>query len=204
MGRLEAFSDAVFAIVLTLLVLDLLPRGAQSPQQLLANWPTYLAFLAAFLTIGIVWLNHTQAMSRIRSANPIVLTLNLGLLLGASLVPWPTALISAALEDGDRADQIAAIFVFAIVTTLISVPWLALDLYLLRHPQLLSSEQDVSWMRAHARISIATLIGAAVSIALAFVSPLASLVLYLVIEATFIVLRLRDMGQVVSPKSELE
>jgi uncharacterized membrane protein len=192
MTRLEAFSDAVFAIVLTLLVLELIPRSAQSPKQLLDNWPSYLAYLAAFLTIGIVWLNHNQAISRLRKANPVVLVLNLGLLLGSSLVPWPTALLSTALKNGNRPDQIAAIFVFALVTVLISVPWLALDVYLVRHPQLLGSAQDRAWMRTHARASIATIIAALVSIGVAFVSPLASLVLYLLIAVTFIVLRLRD------------
>ena len=180
------------------------PRGAQSPSQLLRNWPTYLAFLAAFLTIGIVWLNHDRAMSRIRTANPVVLVLNLGLLLGASLVPWPTGLISAALKDGDRADQIAAIFVFAVVTVLISIPWLALDLYLVGHPHLLESPYDVAWMRAHARISTATIIAAGASIALAFASPLASLVLYLVIEVTFIVLRLRERDPQMRPGGEAD
>jgi len=191
-GRLEAFSDAVLAIVLTLLVLDLLPRTAQSPNELLEDWPAYLSFLAAFLTIGIMWLNHSQAMSRLRRANPTVLVLNLGLLLGASLVPWPTALISNALKEGDRPAQIAAIFVFALVTILISVPWAAMDIYLARHPQYLSSPQDVQWMRAHARTSIATIAAAGISVGIAFFSPLAALVLYVVIGATFIVLRLRE------------
>ena len=193
-GRLEAFSDAVLAIVLTLLVLDLLPKGAQSPTQLFAAWPTYLAFLAAFFTIGIVWLNHSQASARIRTATPLVLVLNLGVLLGASLIPWPTALISAALETGDRAAQIGAIFVFALVSIILSVPWLALDLYLARHPGLLRSTSDVKWMRAHAWASIGTIVGAIVSIGLAFVSPIASLVLYLVVSIVFIVLRLREGG----------
>lgn len=192
MGRLEAFSDAVLAIVLTLLVLELIPEGAQSPDELLADWPTYLAFFAAFLTVGVVWLNHNQAVSRIRRADPVVQALNLGLLLGASLMPWPTALISAALKDGDRADQIAAIFVFAIVTILISVPWLVLDLHLLRHPALLSSDDDEAWVRNHARISLATIVAAGVSVAVAFASPLASLVLYLVIVAVFLVVRLLE------------
>jgi uncharacterized membrane protein len=198
-GRLESFSDAVFAIVLTLLVLDLLPRSAQSPVQLLRHWPTYLAFLAAFLTIGIVWLNHNEAVSRVRAASPVVRVLNLGILLGASLVPWPTALISAALDNGTRTDQIAAIFVFGIVTMIISVPWLALDLYLARHPQLLYSAPDVTWMRAHARISVATIVAAVVSVALAFVSPLAFLVLYLLVQGTFLVLRLRERTTADSP-----
>ncbi|MBI5160599.1 MAG: DUF1211 domain-containing protein [Micrococcales bacterium] len=191
-GRLEAFSDAVLAIVLTLLVLDLLPDGARTPAQLLEAWPTYLAFLAAFLTVGVVWLNHREAVARIRAASPVVQVLNLGVLLGASLMPWPTALISAALERGDASAQIAAIFVFAVVTVIISVPWLALDLHLIRHPALLRSDEDAAWMRAHARASVATIAAAPVSIGLAFVSPIASLVLYLVVVVVFFVVRLRE------------
>ncbi len=192
MARLEAFSDAVLAIVLTLLVLELLPNGAQSPKELLGNWPTYLAFLTAFLTVGVVWLNHNQAVARIRRADPIVQVLNLGILLGASLMPWPTSLISAALEDGDRPDQIAAIFVFAIVTILISVPWLALDVYLIRHPLLLASPSDRPRVESHAKISIWTLVASVASVALAFASPLASLALYGVMVTVFLGMRIRE------------
>ena len=191
-GRLEAFSDAVFAIVLTLLVLDLLPDGAQTPRQLLESWPAYLAYLTAFLTIGTVWLNHKEAIERVRYADPIVLLLNLALLLGASLVPWPTVLVSNALTEGDRADQIAAMMVFAVVTVLISVPWVVLDLYLARRPRLLSSSQDVPWMRRHALISAGTLLIAGVSVAVAFISPLASLLLYLPVFAAFITARILE------------
>jgi uncharacterized membrane protein len=191
-NRLEAFSDAVLAIVLTLLVLELLPEGAQTPAELLGKWPTYLAFLTAFLTVGVVWLNHNGAIARIRRADPRVQVLNLGILLGASLMPWPTSLISAALQNGERADQIAAIFVFALVTVLISVPWLALDLYLIRHPALLTSPADLPRIRRHATSSIGTLVAAGLSIALAFVSPLASLVLYAIVVAVFLAARLRS------------
>lgn len=188
-GRLEAFSDAVLAIVLTLLVLELLPETPQSPRELLEDWPTYLAYLAAFLTIGTVWLNHSEAVSRIRYADPIVLLLNLGLLLGASLVPWPAALVSKALQDGDRADQVVAMVIFALVTVLISVPWLGLDLYLARHPRLLKSADGAAWMRRHARTSVGTVLVAGVSVGIAFLSPLVSLLLYLPVFATFILAR---------------
>ncbi|MEA9984629.1 TMEM175 family protein [Subtercola sp. RTI3] len=190
MARLEAFSDAVLAIVLTLLVLDLLPNGAQSPEQLLGNWPTYVAYLAAFLTIGIIWLNHNEELSRVAKTTPIVLVLNLGLLLGASLVPWPTALISAALREGDHDDQFAAMVVFAVVAAVISVPWVALDLYLARHPELLNTPDGVSWMRRHALYSAGTLVVAVVSVVVAIFSPLAALVLYLVVAAAFLLARL--------------
>jgi uncharacterized membrane protein len=194
LGRLESFSDAVFAIALTLLVLDLLPKGVQSPSQLLADWPTYLAYLASFITIGITWLNHNQQMARVQNVNPVVMVLNLGILLGTSMVPWPTALASSALTRGDRASQIAAIFVFAVVTLIISIPWLILDNYLARHEELLRSELEVKWMRAHARASIGTIVGAVIGFGIAFIWPLGALVLYLVIGGGFLALRLRETG----------
>lgn len=193
-GRLEAFSDAVLAIVLTLLVLNLLPRSAESPAQLLGKWPTYLSYVAAFSSIGIVWLNHSQATTRIRVANPVVLILNLGILLGASLAPWPTALIAEALQNGDRASQIGALVAFSLVMTLMSVFWLTLDLYLVRHPQLLRAREDVVWMRNHARASVGTIIGAFVSVGLAFASPIASLVLIVLVSLAFVVMRLFEKG----------
>lgn len=189
-GRLEAFSDAVLAIVMTLLVLDLLPSGAQSPAQLLDDWPTYLAYLAAFFTIGIIWLNHNEELARVVRTTPVLLVLNLGLLLGASLVPWPTALLSDALTEGDHDAQFAAMVVFAIAAAVISVPWVALDLYLARHPELLHEDPDVAWMRRHALYSAGTLVVAVVSVVVALFSPLAALVLYLVVAAAFLLARL--------------
>jgi uncharacterized membrane protein len=191
-GRLKSFSDAVLAIVLTLLVLDLLPDAVQSPRQLLDNWPSYLAYLIAFLTIGSVWVNHTEQMSRIRTANPVVLFLNLGILLGASLAPWPTALIAHSLKDGDRADQIAALAVFTLVSVLLSVPWFAMDLYLAKRPQMLVSPDDAGWMRRHAVNSGLTVVTGVASLGLAFLSPIAALLLYLPVFSAFIISRLLE------------
>jgi uncharacterized membrane protein len=201
-ARLRSFSDAVLAIVLTLLVLELLPDVAQSPRALLDNWPSYLAYLTAFLTIGSVWVNHTEQMSRVRRANPVVMFLNLGVLLGASLVPWPTALISHALKDGTRADQIAAMVVFTLVACLLSVPWVALDLYLARRPQFLASPEDAPWMRRHALTSAATILTALVSLGIAFISPLVSLLIYLPVFAAFIVARLLERAPVEADDDE--
>ena len=88
-GRLETLSDGVFAIVLTLLVLQLVPDAARSPRELLNAWPGYLAYLAAFLTIGSIWLNHNAEFARIRRADPAVLVLNLLVLLGSASCHGP-------------------------------------------------------------------------------------------------------------------
>jgi uncharacterized membrane protein len=106
-GRVEAFSDGVFAIAITLLVLELkVPHagGAGGLAAALADqWPSYAALLISFATIGIMWLNHHRLFTLIRRVDTPVLLLNLWLLLGVAIVPFPTALIAGYLgHDGER------------------------------------------------------------------------------------------------------
>ena len=104
-GRAEAFSDAVLAIVITLLVLDLQPpqhRAGQLLTALLDQWPTYLAYLTSFLYVGVVWLNHKAAFNRISQMDRGLHWANLAILLATSLLPFPTAVIADAVESATR------------------------------------------------------------------------------------------------------
>jgi uncharacterized membrane protein len=199
-GRLEAFSDGVFAIVLTLLVLDLLPpEGGQGFDDLFHAWPRYLAFLTAFVTVGSIWLSHHNAFTRIRRVDPAVLVLNLALLLATTLVPWPTALIAAALGSGDPQKETAAVLAYSLVTVLLGVAWTVLDLYLARSPRLLESPGDAAWMRRNGRYSLGSVGVAAVGTVLAFVLPVAAVVLYLVVPALFVVVTLFERDEEADP-----
>ncbi len=105
-SRVEAFSDGVFAIAITLLVLDLkvsqdVPAG-QLPQALIHAWPSYLAFVASFFTIGVMWINHHRMFSLIRRSDDVLLALNLLLLFGVTVVPFPTALLAEHLRGPDQ------------------------------------------------------------------------------------------------------
>ena len=90
-GRLEAFSDGVFAIAITLLVLDIhMPdpgTTADLAQQLGSQWPSYVAYGVSFLTIGIIWINHHAMLRRIKTIDHEILILNLLLLLCVGLLP---------------------------------------------------------------------------------------------------------------------
>jgi uncharacterized membrane protein len=92
-NRVEAFSDGVLAIAITLLVLDLHTAGhpGHVGGDLLAQWPTYLAYVASFIYIGVVWVNHHALFNRIASVDTGLLWCNLALLLAASVLPFPTA-----------------------------------------------------------------------------------------------------------------
>ena len=100
-ARIEAFSDGVFAIAITLLVLELkVPEVEEGDlsRALLDQWPTYLAFLTSFATIGIMWLNHHRLFTLIGRSTHTLVMLNLLVLLGVTVVPFPTALIAENLK----------------------------------------------------------------------------------------------------------
>jgi uncharacterized membrane protein len=126
-NRIEAFSDGVFAIAITLLVLDLKPPHDLAPgglrSGLLAQWPAYVSFLASFAVIGIMWMNHHHMFRLIGRATHGVLLLNTLLLLMITVVPFPTALVAAYI--GNDGEYLAAI-IYTGWFVLTSLAWNAL------------------------------------------------------------------------------
>jgi len=100
-GRVEAFSDGVFGIAMTLLVLDIkVPppaNGTRLAEDLLRQWPAYFSYVTTFLTVLIMWMNHHKLFRHIHRINHPFLVLNGLLLMGVTLVPFPTALLAAYL-----------------------------------------------------------------------------------------------------------
>ena len=112
LGRLEAFSDGVFAIAITLLVLELgVPDTAANDllAAILDQWPSYLAYVTSFLTIGVFWLQHSAVTSALRAADATLYRVNLLVLLLASFLPFPTKLVGQFVDDRD-AERIAVVF----------------------------------------------------------------------------------------------
>jgi TMEM175 potassium channel family protein len=104
-ARIEAFSDGVFAIAITLLILEIKIPGAGSgdlSRQLLRQWPSYVAFVISFAFIGIMWINHHRLFTHIKRSNNVLLFLNLLLLLGVCAVPFPTAVLAQHLNQSDQ------------------------------------------------------------------------------------------------------
>jgi uncharacterized membrane protein len=113
-GRLVAFSDAVFAITITLLVLEIRPPTGFSNllHGLLALWPSYLAYGVTFLFIGQVWANHHVMFDHIRAADRVVLLLNTLLLMVVAFLPFATSVLAGALRSGHG--QRTAVFFYGI------------------------------------------------------------------------------------------
>jgi uncharacterized membrane protein len=108
-SRLEAFSDGVFAIAITLLVLELRAPEGPGPlgARLLAQWPAFAAFVTSFATIGIMWLNHHRLFMLVRRVDHWLLVLNGALLFGISVLPFPTELVARQLQGPGKGLAVA-------------------------------------------------------------------------------------------------
>jgi TMEM175 potassium channel family protein len=127
-GRLEAFSDGVFAIAITLLVLEItVPAGSEDDLlgAVLDQWPSYLAYVVSFSTIGAVWLAHSAITEYLHRANAVLIRLNLLLLMVVSFLPFPTRLLAEYLGETDPARVAATVYglTLLLAAVLVSVLW---------------------------------------------------------------------------------
>ena len=126
-SRVEAFSDGVFAIAITLLILEIKIPAAGSgalAQELLRQWPSYLSFLISFAFIGIMWINHHRLFTHIGRCDDVLLILNLLLLLGVVVVPFPTAVLAMHLgQPGQRAALILYNSTYVFIAIVFNAFW---------------------------------------------------------------------------------
>jgi uncharacterized membrane protein len=190
-GRTEAFSDGVFAIAITLLVLDVtVPRREFDDlwAGIWHEWPAYFGYVTSFLTIGAIWLAHHGIFRRLRLVNRSVMTVNLLLLMAVAFLPFPTRLVAEAIRDDD-AERAAVIFYgfsLLVIATLIWVLWTAI----VRDRELLSADvtdADVSAITRATTPSPGLYLG---TIVIAFFAPKVAAFGYLAI-AILLVLRAR-------------
>jgi uncharacterized membrane protein len=179
-GRTETISDGVFAIAITLLVLNLhVPTASEQAdagsalQALLAEWPAYLSYLATFLTVALIWMNHHALFIHIRYVDQQLQWMNTGILLGVCLTPFPNALVADALKTGLSSDAAkAAASAYGFVFMMTTLAWILIWGRLARRPQLLRPPYTGRWARRERlRGALGTAVYAA-GIGLAWISPL--------------------------------
>lgn len=185
-SRLEAFSDGVFSIAATLLVLTLgvhSARGADLGHALLHLWPSYLAYATSFLTIGIIWMNHHHCVETMARADRTLMFLNLLLLLTVAFLPFPTRLVADYLrKDGEQAAVYAYDATFVVMAVIYNTWWR----YASRGRRLIADDVPDATVRA---ISRAFDPGVPMYVAVLLVaiwSPLASVVLTFAIAAFYL------------------
>ena len=173
-GRLHALIDGVFAIALTLLVLDL-PRPAHArnlTRELLHQWPSYVAYLVTFATIGVLWIEHHGMMSAVKVANRRFMERTLVFLLTVSVIPWPTALAAEFGRQGGANARTAAV-VYSAILFAMGLAFVASWRYLRRRPELVY-EPARGGLQAAERRALAGSAAYLLAILLAFVVPVAA------------------------------
>lgn len=185
-ARLEAFSDGVFAIAATLLVLEF-GVGATDRRDLgsalLHLWPSYLAYATSFITIGIIWMNHHTCVETMRRADRTLLFLNLLLLMTVAFLPFPTKLVAQYLQQpGERDAVYAYAATFVVMATIYNVWWR----YASTGRRLIAEEVPQSRLDAISRAFNPGVPIYAVTLLVAIASPLASVFLTFAIAAFYL------------------
>jgi uncharacterized membrane protein len=148
--RLEAFSDGVFAIAITLLVLEIAVPHVESGSLALAlwdEWPSFFGYTLSFVTIGIMWMNHHSLFKDIERTDHFLLVFNLLLLMSISFVPFSTAVLAEYLQDEDRRTVATLFYGSSFVLTAIFFD--ALWLYASRDRRLI--DRHISDVRVRSR-----------------------------------------------------
>jgi uncharacterized membrane protein len=180
-GRLEAFSDGVFAIAITLLVLSLRLSGHGSvPGQLLAAWPQYFAYVVSFLTIGIMWMNHHTMLAHVARVDRPLLVLNLLLLMGIVAIPFPTGLVADNLNHhgANHLGATAAVVTYGLVMIAISCGFAGLWIYVATHAPSLGAAVPPEALRKSIPGFTGGLAAYAAATLIAVFSPLAALIIF--------------------------
>ena len=182
-SRLETFSDGVFAIAATLLILDVRAGPGERGAQLLHSWPSYVAYAVSFLTIGIIWINHHTVFTQIRRVDRLFLLINVAFLMLVAFIPFPTSLIASHLRGSDLEPAALAYgATLTITATLFNVLWFYASL----GHRLLRTDADP---RVISGISRSYLPGPVIYLGvtlIALVSPIASVVGFGVITIFYI------------------
>ena len=192
--RLAAFSDGVFSIAATLLVLDLAVKPPGTPlEQLLHGWPGYLGYVVSFLTIGGAWLAHSTMTDRLDRSNVNLLRVNLIFLLVVAFLPFPTRLMTDSLHTNDG--QKVAVTVYGLTLLAIRLLGAGLDAYAQReHLYTPRGEEEDQEVQDTKRGLLSIVIGYVIAILIGLISPEAAAALYFAL-AVYLILPVREVAR---------
>jgi uncharacterized membrane protein len=195
-NRLEAFSDGVFAIAITLLVLELrspeLEEGERLWPALVHEWPQFAAYLTSFAILGVMWVNHHSMFRQIQRADRGLMFLNLLLLLWATLLPFPTSLFAEHLEDESSNAHVAAA-VYSANLTLAAIAFSLIWWYVLRNHLVDHDMSKAEVRKSLIRYSLGTVIYGA-CIGISFVSAQVTLLLVFLLALYYAFEQVRTRG----------
>ena len=196
-GRMEALSDGVFAFAMTLLVVNLAVPPDHLLHQLLRTWPTFLAYVVSFFTIGAGWMAHTALTDRLDRVDQMFLKLNLLVLLAVGFLPLPTRLVASTLHS--PSNERVAVTVYGATLVAIRILGFALDTYA-RREHLYRTGREGEELRREGRQLLPVLGGYAVAIAVGIAAPQVAVALYFAI-TVYLFFPLRVIGRYLSHRS---
>ncbi|MGH9225549.1 MAG: TMEM175 family protein [Acidimicrobiales bacterium] len=186
-SRLEAFSDGVIAIAITLLVLEIhVPEEAAEglAHALADQWSSYAAYLLSFVVIGIMWVNHHALMASVAKVDRALLLLNLHLLLWIAVLPFPTALVAEYIRHGDDAHVAMAVYSANMLGS--AIAFNLLWLWITRDARLLHAHVDHAAAKAsRRRFGVGVLVYVA-TVALSFANAILTLVVHFAVAAYYV------------------
>jgi uncharacterized membrane protein len=185
-GRLEAFSDGVFAIAATLLVLEIgvdTTHGHDLGHELTNIWPSYLAYATTFLIIGIIWINHHHCVSLMGRVDRPFLFINLLLLLTVSFMPFPTKLVAQYLQKPGEKDAVIAYAVTMLLMACLYNIWWR---YARGDRRLIADDVPDTSLEAVDRAFNPGIPSYGLVLVIAFISPLASVIITLALAVFYL------------------
>lgn len=185
-GRLLTFTDGVFAIIITILVLELqapdLGSGQPLREVLTEIRPTFQSFVISFLLVGMYWVGHRSTFTQVRYIDRNTIWLNLLFLLPVALIPFAAAVL------GEYSSEPTALRLYGLVLIAVTLFRMILDSYFRRHPGLLWQQSSREGRRLAGITAAAPLVVYAVAMVVATWVPWLSLLLYLSIPLLYFVL----------------
>jgi len=202
-GRLEAFSDGVLAIAITLLVLDISVQPPGGLADVLSEWPAYLAYVVSFLTIGAVWLAHSTLTEVLARTDPILSRLNLLLLLAVSFLPFPTRMVSASLSLTPTGPERVAVTLYGLVLLAVRILLAGLFAYASREGLLIEAlaRPDSEEVAAVRRKFLPTIFAYAATVAAGLLLPVAAVAVYFGI-AIFVATPFRQVARLLRRRGD--
>ena len=185
-ARMETFSDGVFAIAATLLVLEIgIGTGAERDlgQALIDLWPSYLAYATSFLVIGIIWVNHHDCVACMDHVDRPMLFINTVFLMVVAFIPFPTKLVADHLQ---KPGEHAAVYAYVITLLLMSVTYNAWWRYARRNRRLIRADTPQSRVDAISRAFDPGTVLYLIVLVVAVFSPLVAIVLTLLLAIFYI------------------
>jgi uncharacterized membrane protein len=186
-ARLEAFSDGVFAVAITLLVLEIAVPGEEGDlaHEVGQLWPSFAAYAVSFLTIGIIWVNHHTVIDQIGHVDRRFLFINLFFLMVVAFIPFPTQLVAEHIQDGG-ADARDAALAYGFTCTFMAMSYGLMWAYAARGGRLLRPDADprvVAGITRSFRPGVPLYLG---STLIALASPAVSVSLFVALAALYV------------------